>query len=217
MPQSPAQIIRVKGIADTLRALDTQLDDNGRLYRATIRSIKKAGNHAAKRAVGFLPSDAPDGPMPSGFVYRKQSEGWSQSRVAGRERAFPRYDRAAASQSIRIVSARERSVRTDSGWRAGKMFGIGIEMRDPAANIYDVAGNGRSRRQKAKQSSDPRSKRFISLMKAASWLPPEAKFKVLLPAVIDTRPEIVRDINRALDAAQAALNAVDRNNPRSVA
>lgn len=215
MPQTPAQIIRVQGIAETLRALDTQLDDNGSLYRATIRSIKKAGNHASKRAIGFLPSDDPSGPMPSGFVHKNQ-RGWAVSQVQGRDRAFPRYDRQAAVSSIRVVSARERSTKTDTGWRAGKMFGIGIEMRDPAANIYDVAGNARSKRQKARQSSDPRSKRFISLMKAASWLPPDAKFKVLLPAVIDTRPEIIRDIHRALDAAQAALDAVDRKNPWSL-
>ena len=206
-----ASTIRVTGIADTLRALDTQLGDNGRLYRFTIRSIKKAGNTAINRAVGFLPDDSPLGPMPSGFVYRKQSEGWSKSRVQGRDRAFPRYDKRAAQQSLRVVSARERSERTDNGWRAGKMFGIAVEMRDPAANIYDVAGNGRSRRQKAKQSTDPRSRAFIGLMKAASWLPPEAKFKVLLPAVIDTRPEIIADIRRSLDAAQAALDEAARN------
>lgn len=206
-----ASTIRVTGIADTLRALDTQLGDNGKLYRSTIRSIKKAGNIAINRAVGFLPDDAPKGPMPSGFVYRKQSEGWSQSRVQGRDRAFPRYDRRAAQQSLRVVSARERSERTDNGWRAGKMFGIAVEMRDPAANIYDTAGNGRSRRQRAKQSTDPRSQAFIGLMKAASWLPPEAKFKVLLPAVIDTRPEVIADIRRSLDFAQAALNEAARN------
>ena len=206
-----ASTIRVTGIADTLRALDSQLGDNGRLYRSTIRSIKKAGNTATKRAAGFLPADNPEGPMPSGFVYRKQSEGWSQSRVEGRARAFPRYDRRAGVQSLRVVSARERSERTENGWRAGKMFGIAVEMRDPAANIYDVAGNGRSRRQKAKQSTDPRSRAFIALMRAASWLPPEAKFKVLLPAVIDTRPEIIADIQKSLAVAQAALNQAARD------
>lgn len=211
------QTLRVTGIAETLRALDTQLGDNGKLYRSTIRSIKKAGNHAITRAVGFLPSDDPKGPMPSGFVYRKQSEGWSQSRVQGRERAFPRYDRQAGISSLRVVSAREKSERTDAGWRAGKMFGIAVEMRDPAANIYDVAGNGRSRRQRQKQMTY-RSWAFISLMKAASWLPPEAKFKVLLPAVIDTRPEIIADIHKSLDVARMALNMADRQaaNPWSI-
>lgn len=202
------QTIRVTGIAETLRALDKQLGDNGKLYRATVRNIKKAGNIAVKRAIGFLPSDDPQGSMPSGFVYRKQSEGWSKSRVQGRERAFPRYDHRAAAQSIRVISARERSQRTETGWRAGKMFGIAVEMRDPAANIYDTAGNGRSRRQRYKQSTDPRSAAFIALMRAASWLPPEAKFKVVLPAVIDTRPEIIRDIEYQLMFAQAELNRV---------
>lgn len=205
-----ASTIRVAGIPSTLRALDTQLGDNGKLYRATIRSIKKAGNTATKRAAGFLPSDAPQGPLPSGFTH-KNSRGWSVSQVEGRARAFPRYDRHAAVSSLRVVSAREKSERTDAGWRAGKMFGIAVEMRDPAANIYDVAGNGRSRRQRAKQSSDPRSRRFIALMKAASWLPPEAKFKVLLPAVIDTRPEIIADIQKSLAVAQAALDQAARD------
>lgn len=206
----PAQVstVRLAGIGELLRKLDTELGDNGKLYRKTVRSIKKAGNVAVVRARGFLPADDPEGPMPSGFVYRKQSEGWSQSRVLGRERAFPRYDKLAADQSIRVISARDRSVKTATGWKAGKMFGIALEMTDPAANIYDVAGNGRSRRSRARQSSDPRSARFISLMKAASWLPPEAKFKVVLPAVIDTRPEIIRDIEYQLMFAEAELNRV---------
>lgn len=208
--------VRVAGIGELLRRLDTELGDNGRLYRKTVRSIKKAGDVAVVRARGFLPADDPEGPMPSGFVYRKQSEGWSTSRVAGRARAFPRYDKLAADQSIRVVSVRDRSVRTDTGWKAGRMYGIGVEMTDPAASIYDVAGNGRSRRSRARQSSDPRSARFISLMKAASWLPPDAKFRVLLPAVIDTRPEIIRDIEYQLMFAEADLNRAG-NDPWRVA
>lgn len=216
MPQTQSQTIRVGGIAETLRALDRELGDNGKLYRKTVRNIKKAGNVAVNRARGFLPQDNPEGPMPSGFVFRKQSEGWAKSRIEGRERAFPRYDKRAADQSIKVISARERSVRTDAGWRAGKMFGISVEMRDPAANIYDVAGNGRSKRSLARQSSNPKSQAFISLMRAASWLPPQAKFRVLLPAVIDTRPEIIRAIEYQLMFAQAELNRVG-NDPWRVA
>lgn len=216
MAQTQPQTIRVGGIAETLRALDRELGDNGKLYRKTVRNIKKAGNVAVVRARGFLPTDNPEGPMPSGFVYRKQSEGWSQSRVQGRARAFPRYDKRAADDSIRVISAREKSVRTETGWRAGKMFGISIEMMDAAASIYDVAGNGRSKRSLARQSSNPSSQRFISLMRAASWLPPNAKFRVLLPAVIDTRPEIIRDIEYQLMFAQAELNRVG-NDPWRVA
>lgn len=195
--------IRVEGIAETLRQLDTELGDNGRFYRRTVAAIKKAGSSAVTRAHGFLPSEQD---MPSGFTH-KNVRGWSVSRVEGRARAFPRYDRQAAISSIRVISARERGVRTDTGWRAGRMFGIAIEMKDPAANIYDVAGNGRSKRQRNKVSSTPKSREFIGLMRAASWLPEKARFRVLLPAVIDTRPEIVNDIRKILDGARVRLNA----------
>lgn len=200
MPASGPATIRVEGIADTLRMLDNQLGDNGALYRKTVREIKKAGGDAVNRAKGFLPADEQ---MPSGFTYRNNN-GWAQGRTEGR-RPFPRYEKRSAEGSLRVISAREKSVRTAAGWRGGKMFGIAVEMRDPAGSIFDVAGNGRSRRQLNRRMSDPRSMRFIRLMQAASALPPAARFKVLLPAVIDTRPEIERQIRRILANAAAKI------------
>lgn len=201
MPASGPARIRVTGIPETLRRLETEMGDNGSLYRKTVREIKKAGNIAAVRARGFLPADDQ---MPSGFTYQNNN-GWAVSRIEGRARAFPRYEQRSAQSSIRVISAREKSERTPQGWRGGKMYGIAVEMRDPAGSIYDVAGNGRSRRQRAKQSSDPRSEAFIRLVKAASWLPPAARFKVLLPAVIDTRPDIEREIRHILRRAVAKI------------
>lgn len=200
MPAAAPIRIRVDGIAQTLRRLESELGDNGKLYRKTVREIKNAGAEAATRAKGFLPSDSN---MPSGFTYQNQN-GWPVSKIEGK-RPFPRYEQRSAQSSIRVISAREKSTRTESGWRGGKMFGIAVEMRDAAGSIYDVAGNGRSRRQRAKQSSDPRSLEFIGLMKAASILPPSAKFKVLLPAVIDTRPEIEKKIRHILKTAVAKI------------
>ena len=194
--------IRVEGIAEILRALDRELGDNGKVYRKTVKAIKDAGRQAEARARGFLPQEVD---LPRGFTYRNDN-GWAQSRIDGR-RPFPRYDRAAATGSIRTVSAREKSVRTDYGWRAGKMYGIAIEMRDPAGSIYDVAGNGKSRRQQAKRSADPRSGAFVALLRRAWIGDPKWRFRVLLPAVVDTRPEIIRDIYRILDHSRAILGA----------
>lgn len=200
MPASGPASMRIEGIAETLRLLDEQMGDNGALYRKTVREIKKAGGSALNRAKGFLPSDAA---MPSGFTYQNDN-GWAQSRIQGR-RPFPRYEKRAAEATLRIVSAREKSVRTATGWRGGKMFGIALEMRDPAGSIFDVAGNGRSRRQMQKRLANAQSLKFIGLMRAASALPPAARFKVLLPAVIDTRPEIERDIRSILRKAVAKI------------
>lgn len=196
---SPAYI-RVDGIADTLRRLENELGDNGKVYRATIRNIKKAGNAAVIRARGFLPVDEN---MPSGFTYQNDN-GWAQSRVTGR-RPFPRYEQRAASSSIKVISAREKSVRTATGWRGGKMFGIAIEMKDAAGSIYDVAGNAKSRRQLFRRMSDPRSMRFINLLKE-NWIgDPKWRYRVVLPAVVDTRPEIIEDIRDVLTAAVARI------------
>lgn len=203
MPAPFTPRVEVRDIAETLRALERELGDNGKVYRATIRQIKKAGNQAVVRARGYLPQEQD---LPSGFTH-KNVRGWAVSRVQGRDRAFPRYDRVAATGSIRVISARERSVRTDYGWRAGKMYGIAIEMRDPAGSIYDVAGNGKSRRQKAKRSSDPRSQRFIDQLKTAWIGDPKWNFRVLLPAVVDTRPEIIKDVRQILDGARIRLDA----------
>lgn len=189
-------MIRVDEIASTLRALESQLGDNGKMYRKTIRDIKKAGSQAVNRARGYLPADEN---LPRGFTYQNNN-GWAQSRTE-RDRAFPRYERRSATSSIRIVSARERSVRTETGWHGGKMFGIAVEMKDPAGSIYDVAGNGKSRRQRIRHLSDPRSLRFIRLLSDAWIGDPKWKFRVVLPAVVDTRPEIIRDIRAILKSA----------------
>lgn len=195
--------LRVNGIAETLRALDTELGDNGKLYRRTVKDIKAAGNQAAVRARGYLPAEED---LPSGFTHKNKTK-FPESRVPGRARAFPRYDRRAAESSLRVVSARERSVRTDYGWRAGRMFGISLEMKDPAGSVYDVAGNGKSRRQRFKRSNDPRSMAFIGLLKQ-TWIgDPKWKFRVVLPAVVDTRPEIIAGIHQSLDRARIALGA----------
>lgn len=201
MPAPFTPRVDVKDIAETLRALDRELGDNGKVYRATIRQIKKAGDQAVNRARGYLPQERD---LPSGFTH-KNVRGWAVSRVQGRDRAFPRYDRVAATGSIRVISARERSVRTDYGWRAGKMYGIAIEMRDPAGSIYDVAGNAKSKRQLRNRT--PQGQRFIDQLKTAWIGDPKWNFRVLLPAVVDTRPEIIKDIRRILDGARLRLDA----------
>lgn len=192
--------LRVEGIAEMLRRLDTELGDNGKVYRRTVREIKAAGSDAVNRARGYLPDEKN---LPSGFTH-KNVRGWAVSRTE-KGRAFPRYDRQAASDSIRIVSARERSRMTDNGWRAGRMFGISVEMRDPAGSIYDVAGNGKSRRQRAKRSSDPRSQAFIDRLKTAWIGDPDWRFHVILPAVVDTRPEIIAKIRMILANSERTL------------
>lgn len=195
-----ATTLRVSGIAETLRALDRELGDNGKVYRQTVKAIKAAGDDAVNRARGYLPADEY---LPSGFTYRNNN-GWAKSRTK-RDRAFPRYEKRSAASSMRVVAAREKSTRTASGWRAGKMFGISIEMRDPAGSIYDVAGNGRSKRQLNKHLSDPRSLRFIRLLGQAWIGDPNWRFHVVLPAVVDTRPEIINKIEFILDQSQARL------------
>lgn len=195
--------LRVTGIPETLRALERELGDNGRVYRQTVKAIKEAGGDAVRRARGYLPTDSETGPLPSGFTH-KNVRGWAVSRTE-KARAFPRYDKRAADSSIRIVSARERSRMTDNGWRAGRMYGISVEMKDAAASIYDVAGNGKSRRQIAKRSSDPRSEQFIGLLRRAWIGHPNWRFHVVLPAVVDTRPEIIAKINAVLAIAERHL------------
>lgn len=192
--------LRVTGIAETLRALDQELGDNGRIYRSTVKAFKEAGSDAVRRAQGYLPADDA---LPVGFTYRNDN-GWAKSRT-DRARAFPRYEKRAASGSIRVVAARERSRRTDNGWRAGRMFGIAIEMKDPAASIYDVAGNGKSRRQLLKRSSDPRSERFVGLLRRAWIGDPNWKFHVVLPAVVDTRPQIIAKMHGIIEKSQQIL------------
>lgn len=197
--------LRVTGIAETLRALDQELGDNGRIYRSTVKAFKEAGSDAVRRAQGYLPADDA---LPVGFTYRND-KGWAKSYLKNAngdaKRAFPRYEKRAASGSIRVVAARERSRMTDNGWRAGRMFGIAIEMKDPAASIYDVAGNGKSRRQLLKRSSDPRSERFVGLLRRAWIGDPNWKFHVVLPAVVDTRPEIIAKMQAIIDRSRQIL------------
>ena len=194
--------IRVYGIADTLRRLDSELGDNGKVYRQTVKAIKDAGNDAAVRARGYLPDDTK---MPRGFAYQNNN-GWSKSRT-DRERAFPRYEQRTAQASIRVVSARDRAVRTETGWRGGKMFGIGIEMRDPAGSIYDVAGNGKSKRQTMKRMTSPKSAVFVGLLRRAWIGDTKWRFRVILPAVVDTRPDIIKKIYLVLEDARIKLDA----------
>lgn len=192
-----AEGLRVTGVAETLRALDRELGDNGKVYRQTVRSIKKAGDQAVNRARGYLPQN--DEIHPSGFA-RQNLTRWSGTGT------FPRYDRFAATSSIRVIAAREKARMTDRGWRAGRMFGIAIEMRDRAGSIYDVAGNGKSRRQLAKRAASEKSRRFVEQIRRSWTGDPNWRFRVLLPAVVDTRPDIVRDINRILVLAERRLN-----------
>ena len=206
------QGLRVEGIAETLRLLERELGDNGKVYRKTIQSIKRAGEIAVNRSRGYLPQETD---LPSGFAYKNTTRFRREIGNTGK-RPFPRYDGFAARNSIRVVSARERSVMTDHGWRGGKMYGIAVEMRDPAGSVYDVAGNGKSRRQAAKRSSDPKSRFFIQQLRKAWTGDPKWRFRVVLPAVVDTRPEIIADIKRILELARYTLDAKRDGTWRSI-
>lgn len=189
-------------IQRVLVALRTELADNGKLYRRTLRAVKRAGGTAATEARGLLPSDAPapDNVLPSGFVRRNDS-GWATTRTgrdgSRRERAFPRYDKFAAAASISVVASKTRRSRTASGWRGGNVEGVAVQMRDPAGSIYDAARRGKH----------PSGIRLVRGFVAASGLN-AGLFRVLLPAVIKTRPAIKAAIELALSDAQRTFYAI---------
>lgn len=188
----PQNAALARNIRETLKAVRTELGDNGKVYRRTLLAIKRAGSVAVARAGGYLPGE---GELPSGFS-RRNDKGWGASRTGAtgikRERTFPRYDRNAAVSGLRVISAKGRATRTESGWTSGSVDGVIVEQRDAAGNIFDIAGRRGGRTDSGK--------RLIAGFDRAGLHSP--LMRVLLPAVIDTRPEIEASIERALASAQ---------------
>lgn len=180
---------RIQGV---LKELRTQLDDNGKVYKRALRAIKRAGQSAQTTAIMLLPYESD---LPSGFT-RVSNDGWAKSRT-NRTAAFPHFERRAAREGIKIQSLRGKAKMTERGWIGSGVNGIEIVQSDAAANIFDIAGT--------KGGVTAAGKRLIGLFDNASRFNAPL-YRVLLPAVIETRPEIIHEIERALDAAQKALD-----------
>ena len=186
-------------IQATLVVLRKELGDKGRVYRKTLKALDRAGISALGRARELLPDE---GALPSGFV-RVNNDGWAKTRTGAdgilRDRAFPRYEKRSALMGLKVKKIRGRAQMTSAGWVAGGITGVGLEQLDPAAVIFDIAGH------KNPGGETPAGQRLIKgFDKASSFAAP--LMRVLLPAVIETKPKVMRAINLALSNAQYQIN-----------
>lgn len=191
-PKAGENAAMARRIQATLKELRTQVGDGGKVYRRTLKAIRAAGNAAQMSAVMLLPYESD---MPSGFT-RRNNKTWATSRT-NRTRAFPTYERTSARMGIQVKTLRGRAKMTETGWVGAGVDGVEIIQTDAAGNIFDIAGR--------KGGSTESGKRLIALFDDASRFNAPL-FRILVPAVVETKPQILREINRALDEAQAAVN-----------
>lgn len=166
--------------------------------------VQKAGLSAVRRARGYLPSESE---MLSGFAYVNKFSGWPKANKAnsrGDRRPYPRYRQSNAQKSVRTRSYRAKARRTESGgWIGGHTVALAVEMTDAAGAIYETAGKGKGTKTAA-------GERMISGFNKLATMGPN-RYRVVLPAVIDTRPEILLEIRRQVEIAERAVAAAGRS------
>lgn len=192
-------------IAATVKALNSEFGP--KFGRGLQAGLRKAAGPALNRAKGYLPQDSD---MPSGFAY-KNNQTWPKANAANSRRdgrPWPRYDRQAAIAGLRVRSRRGKARMVNNRWVGGQTASIALESRDPAAAIFETAGKGRG-------TKSEKAQRLIRGFEAATTVGPN-RYRVVLPAVIDTRPEIVAEINRLVDDAEQRIRAARTTDQWSV-
>lgn len=198
---SGSQYEEIKGLDETLQAL-----------KNFDVSLERKGRDALKRAalIGELVAKAEtprEGQVPSGFAYINQSGvDWYGTRGTAKARAFPRYNRDDARSSIKTTTraaAKERFVRER---RYGFVNIVGIEMTDPAASIIAAAGT-------MSNGKGARGERFINVIGQRTGLK-RPLYRILLPAVIKTRPYVMASLKKVADEQQAIVGRISRKYDR---
>lgn len=181
-------------VAATVKALNGEFGP--KFGRRLQKALRDAANPAINRAKGYLPYDAL---MPSGFVYRNNN-GWAKANAAnsrGDRRPWPRYERQTAIGTLRARSIRGRAKYVEGRWIGGQTASIAIEMKDAAASIFETAGKG-------KGAKSERAQRLITGFESATTVGPN-RYRVVLPAVVDTRPDIIAAFGRIIDEAEQQI------------
>jgi hypothetical protein len=189
--------IDTRQIGILLSRLNREMGDNGKFKKRTLAAFRKAGNVAVRRAGGYLPYSEN---MPRGFAYVNQSGNPPKANSRNKrkdQRPWPRYDRDKAVKSIKVASLRANDRRVRGYGVVSTWSGVVVSMKDPAGSIFDTAGKGKDEKSES-------GLRLIHGFNASSTVPSN-HYRVLLPAVIDTRPEIIAAINVAIHAAERAL------------
>lgn len=194
---SGAQYDDIKGLAETLEALkkfDVSLERKGR------EELKKAAIIGELVAKAETPRE---GQVPSGFAYINQTGAeWYGTRGTAKARAFPRYNRDDARASIKTTTRADRKERFVRERRYGFVNIVGIEMTDPAAAIIAGAGT-----MSAGQSE--KGRRFINVIAERTGIK-RPLYRILLPAVIKTRPYVMASLKMVADEQMAIVGRISR-------
>lgn len=187
----PVVVDPIKGLDETLRALrdfDLKLE---RKSRDTLKRAAVVGELVAK-------SKAPrEGDVPSGFAYvNKFGQAPRATKASNRTRAFPRYDRDAVRKSIKTTTRRDPDVGSVARYR-GFVNVVGIELTDPAGAIVAAAGT-------ASPGLSERGRRFVSTIAERTGVP-RPLYRILLPAVIATRPYVIPALQKVAAEQQAIV------------
>lgn len=166
------------------------------LKRRTRTALRKAVAQTVRRAGGYLPYNSS---MPTGFV-----EGEQPAMARKKDRPFPRYDRDRAVRSIKATTRQgKRRYAYRGGVTTGWVNAIGIEMTDPAGSVFDAAGTKNAEGETVQGANLIRGFNAVGLVQ-------KNYFRVLLPAVIDTREEVISDFERIIASAALQMHELRR-------
>ena len=204
MATDAAFTIDTSRVAATVKALNSEFGP--KFGRQLQRALKKTAQPAITRAKGYLPYESL---LPSGFVYRTNTT-WPKANAANNNggRPWPRYDRMAAISTLKTRAVRGKARMIEGRWVGGQTASIAIEMRDPAASIFETAGKG-------KRQKSEKAQRLIAGFEAATSVG-AGRYRVVLPAVVDTRPDILREFGRVIEEAEMKINAARTSDAWSV-
>lgn len=184
----------IKGLDETLRALrefDLKLE---RKSRDTLKRAAVVGELVAK-------SKTPrEGDVPSGFAYvNKYGQAPKANKASTRSRAFPRYDSDEVRRSIKTTTRRNPDIGSVARYR-GFVNVVGIELMDPAGAIVAAAGT-------ASPGLSERGRRFVSIIAERTGVR-RPLYRILLPAVIATRPYVMPALQKAAAEQQAIVGRI---------
>lgn len=192
---SGAQYDDIPGLAETLTALsqfDVSLE---RKSREVLKQAAVVGELVAK-------SQTPrEGEVPSGFAYvNRFGADWYGRQGTAKARAFPRYNRDDARASIKTTTRAASSQRWINQRRYGFVNIVGIEMTDPAAAIIAAAGT-------MSPGNSEKGRRFINVIAERTGIN-RPLYRILLPAVIKTKPFVMTSLRKVADQQQAIVGRI---------
>jgi len=151
-----------------------------KLKRQTMTRLRKVAGHAAVWARASYPANDQ---VLSGFAYVNKSGLPPVSRT-NRARAFPRYDRSAAQDGVKVTTRKGKAkIRNLNGSRYGFVNMIGLTLNDAAGSIMETAGT------KNASGEHPAGIGFIRGMAEATGVGIPL-YKVVLPKIIDSRQDV---------------------------